>query len=411
MIGKFKFYALIAMVCVVKVNCIQVVEEAEVNATEIEAFTKASNHETTESSKVENHENTENADDSSTTTDATTHKIPPTLLNTKIDYKPKPSEKSLKDISPTTAHFYPKRPGQAIDLRVKQAVLYSKENAFKNLNNFNPKNEKKLDQDAKSNQVQADISKDRPKEFQPSPELSPLYNRENQVQDHFNPMNQYYKPGNQDARFPNETPFNVNPILDTRWLGGNQPSRENRQPSEHMLPPTLIQQARTTNIDFPAYFNSNNNRQLPSEDRIRFPTGENFNHIEPKHTNWHSQQVPALNFKQPKGIWKWIPDDDSENHQGTEPPTPVFYEPSATQTSRDRPYSFVEPDPTAHGNPIYSNYQQSSSHFADNSFHKIPTGPGGWPSSGGSETTLLTTEEYVSGKQDDHKIGNIDLKR
>ena len=319
--------------------------------------------------------------------------------------------------------------GQSIDARVKQALLNSKQNAFKNLNMFNSQNDVKptegLDQVAKSNEVKTDISKENPKDFLPSPEVSPLYNRENQVQDHFAPMNQYYRPVKQDARYPPESTFSSNPMLDTRWLGGNRPPSQLYHPLDFMRPPslhqhyqpspqTLHQQGRNTNIEdpyhhsqpHPQFFHNMHNihRHFQNEDRVKFPSNENLSGE--KNSNWASpNQVPALIYKKPKGTWKWIPDDESEDKltfQGSEPSSPLSHE-TGPQTTRDRPYSFI-----SHELNSYGHYLPSSTAFSDESKPNIPTGPAAWPSSGSE--TLQTTEEYASLKNEEPKIGNIDVK-
>lgn len=282
--------------------------------------------------------------------------------------------------------------------RVKQAIINSKQNAFRHSNMFSVKNEAKSnDQVAKSNEVKTDVAKESPKsEFLPSPEVSPLYNRENEVQNHFHPMNHYYRPTKQDAHFPTVTPFSSNPAqLDTRWLGGNQPPHEyhHSTPPDYMRPP-LHPQGRHTLVNFPFFGNllghhNQQHQQQFNEDRVTFPSIENSNSEEPKFWNSHQQQVPALNFKHPKGTWKWIPDeDDRSSYQGTESSSAYPYEVSH-QTSHDRPYSFISPTPQ-------NNYPD--------------VGSGAWPSSAGGSESLLASEEYPPNAKH-HDFQNIDVKQ
>lgn len=340
--------------------------------------------------------------------------------------------------SKPTAPFHSKNIGQSIDAKVKKAVINSKQQAFKNLNSFVVNNEIKSppasqDQVAKPAENQDDISKETPKpnvkEFLPSPELSPLYTRDNEVRDHFNPMNQYFRPGHQDARFPNETPFNANPILDTRWLGGNRPLYDNRPPNESIRPPPPIEFMRppqfphgrntNTNIDNLYHYQQHRHHHPHHhEERITFPNEENSNSNEVK--NWPGpSQVPALHFKQPhlynseqktnlfssenfppktRGTWKWIPEEDSSSEPeiNTSHSPPLLYE-TYPQPPRDRPYSFEAPS-----GGFFSNLFTSKHHHPpETSYQRAPSGPGTWPSSGSD--TLVVTEEYA--KHEDHGKG------
>lgn len=285
--------------------------------------------------------------------------------------------------------------------RVKQAIINSKQNAFRHSNMFSVKNEAKSnDQVAKSNEVKTDVAKESPKEFLPSPEVSPLYNRENEVQNHFHPMNQYLRPTKQDAHFPTVTPFSSNPAqLDTRWLGGNQPPREyhHSTPADYMRAPPVHPQGRHTLSNFPNFFGNllghHHQQYPPNEDRVTFPSAENSNSEEPKNfwQSYPTHQVPALNFKHPKGTWKWIPDeDDRSSYHGTESSSVFPYE-TSHQTSHDRPYSFVSPT--------------SASNFPD-------TGSAAWPSSasGSGSESLLASEEYPPNAKH-HDFQNIDVKQ
>lgn len=310
---------------------------------------------------------------------------------------------------------------------MKQAIINSKTQAFKNHNIFKNEPKKVPDQIARPAEVQADISRDAPpsRDFLPSPEVSPLYTRENEPRDHFHPMNHYYRPVNQDARFPTETPFSANPVLDTRWLGGSRaPNEAIRPPMEFMQPPQL-QHGRNTIVDYPFFhvhrnpFQQFHNRHI-SEEKINFPSGESSASDELKGSPW-AHQVPALNFKKTKGSWKWVPDEEidlkpSSIGSDTEPRLPTFDPPSSTsfessspQTSRDRPYSFESQD----SNPFssfFGSHPSSSPLIGSSQHHRL--GPSAWPSSGSE--TLLSAEEYQpthGGKAGESgKEGNLDIK-
>lgn len=343
--------------------------------------------------------------------------------------------------------------GQIVDARVKQAIINSKQQAFKNLNSLATRGDSKntnihQDQIAKPAEVQTDISRDIspissaspspiPREFYPSPEVSPLYNRENELRDHFHPLNQYYRPVKQDARFPTDTTFSSNPILDTRWLGGNRsPIEASRPPLDFMSPPQP-QQGRSTNVDYPFYgaqVHQNVNRLYHnppsfSEEKFTFPTTESPSSDELRTSLWPSHvQVPALNYKQPdkppKGQWKWIPDDESETRNVTfssetdsKSPAypPSFYESSRPLPSRDRPYSFDSPDTHNYNPSFHSSSHPSTSALIESSHHRHHH-PTAWASSGSD--TLLSTEEYIatSGKHDEsgkkeHESLDIKLHR
>lgn len=309
--------------------------------------------------------------------------------------------------------------GQAIDARVKQAVINSKEQAFKNLNNLiskqETKNTKAHDQIARPAEVQNDISKENPKDFLPSPEVSPLYRRENLIQDHFNPMNHYYRPAKQDARFPTETPFSSNPMLDTRWLGGNRSPNEIGHQSYGSIPSLQHQQGRSTNVDFPPYHNTQHvHRHYQHEEKFSFPSDEPSAGGDGRPTSWPIQNpLPQPIYKSNKGSWKWVPDEEYHPRNTTEYPREYHYsepEPKITygtqtpheapriQTSRDRPYQFDSHEGGPY-NHLHNNHNSPSTVTIIESTG-LPTGPGAWPSSGSD--TLLTTEEYTSGKHDEH---------
>ena len=296
------------------------------------------------------------------------------------------------------------------------------------------------DQIARPAENQPDISKVNPptKEFQPSSEVSPLFNRDNSIQHSFTPMSQYYHPANpQEARYPTESTFSSNPVTDTRWLGGDRsPNELMSQPIDHRQPPPRnhqFLQGRNTNIEtliqqmhrnIQRHFYPHSQPSYPShpsysDEKISFPSDDFSKHDE----SWppQNQNVPALNFKQPKGIWKWIPEEETPSsnfsessfesepkllHQGPH----TFHEQPRQQISHDRPYSFDSPtqNPYSH---LYINHQQTSP-TTDTQTQRYPTGPAIWPSSGASDT-LLSTEEYTTSnfKKEQDESGKIsDIK-
>ena len=313
--------------------------------------------------------------------------------------------------------------GQVIDAKVKQAIINSKEQAFKNLNVFNVKHETKKqptqDQVAKPAEVQNDISKDNPKDFLPSPEVSPLYSRENKLEDHFHPMNHYYRTVKQDARFPTDTPFSSKPILDTRWLSGN---RSPNDIGHHLHGSTHHQQqGRSTYVDFPPYPNVQHvHRHFQNEEKFSFPPDDHSIGEEIRSTPWSVQnQAPQPNYKSSKGSWKWIPDEEYNprnltDYHYSEPEIKVhsygsqypYEQPPRPQTSRDRPYPFDSHD-GVHYNHFHNHHGPMPAVLEEST--RLPTGSAAWPSSGSD--TLLTTEEYVSGKHEEQiKSGHSDTK-
>lgn len=318
-------------------------------------------------------------------------------------------------------------------------MINSKQQAFKNHNLLNARNEAKTvasqDQVANPAQVQNDISVEGPKDqFLPSPEVSPLYNRENELQEHFHPMNHYNRPTNQDARYPTETTFSSNPILDTRWLGGSQSPNEIPRHPIVSMPPSQFHQGRNTNANFPFFHQHHAQRPFQQEEKFKFPSAENSNSDEYlKSLSWSNQvHGPEINYKQTKGTWKWVPDEDSternfpgfssSEHEsklplhGSQPP---HYESPRPQTSRDRPYSFDSPERPEErplfGNLFHNQNQPSSVPLTERfptgfplDGSRFPTGPAAWPSSG--TDTLLTTEEYAVVKHEDPVKGGHDGK-
>lgn len=331
------------------------------------------------------------------------------------------------------AMFRPKT-GQVIDARVKQAIINSKQQAFKNFNMLNTKVETKKsgpDQVAKSAEVNSDISKENPKQqFLPSPEVSPLYNRENQLQDHFSPINQYYRSTQQDARFPTDTPFSsARPTLDTRWLGGNRSPTDfvkPTQPFDFRRAPHYPQTQGKNSHGQDLSFHNSHHQVFHNEDRVVFPSDEPQTGNEIKQTWPVDHNVPT--FKQTKGSWKWIPDDESFTRNVTnyfhasEPETkhlqpsgpPLLFEsypPPYPPRERDHPYSFDQPKGLL--SQLFGNFNQNSpAPVSESYYQRLPTGPSGYPSSGAD--TYVVTEEYSTPKHEEYsnptKLPTSDLR-
>lgn len=302
---------------------------------------------------------------------------------------------------------------------MKQAIINSKQQAFKNFSTLNTKVETKQatpDQVAKPAEVNNDFSKENPEQqFLPSPEVSPLYNRQNQLQDHFSPMNQYYRSTQQDARFPTDTPFSsTRPTLDTRWLGGNRSPNDvlkPTQPFDLMRPPQYppSQGRNSHGSDFP--LRNSHHQSFHNDDRVVFPTDEPQTGNEIRQSWPVDNTVPALNFKQP-GSWKWIPDDESfarnstRYYQEIEPETrnhppaqPLLYEsyPPYPQRERDHPYSFDQPKGFLA--QLFGNHQPAAP-VSESHYQRYPTGPSGYPASGAD--TFVVTEEYSTPKHEEY---------
>lgn len=312
---------------------------------------------------------------------------------------------------------------------MKQAIIHSKQQSFKNLID---KSGKLKDQIARPNEVQADIAVETPlrptsKEFVPSPELSHFYTPENNIQDHFHPMNQYYRPPlKQDANFPQENSFNLPQQFDAKWLGNNRSPNNNFNPnivSSHVAPQhgTL----RNTQIEFPHHhvdrhvhfhnpydyhhhyhqFNHfGHHGGSNTGERMVFPNDASPFSDEVKTTpsipSWPTK-IPELNKNERmKGSWKWIP--EVEEDSPTIQPESKFqsyhshgfhYEIAKPQTARDRPYTF-----------------ESSELF--NQHTTPPTGPSStWSSSSGTAEALVG-DEYTTAK--DHyqegEKGKLEIK-
>lgn len=319
-------------------------------------------------------------------------------------------------------------------------LLNNKNQALKNLNIFNNKirNEGKnnLDQDAKPAEHQADIfNENLTKEFVPSPELNSFYSHENHIRDHFNPMNQYYRPTKQDAQFPTESPYSVQPIKDTKWLGGN------KLPNEHL-------QGRNTKIvadSLPQYHHIHSTHSffgrepVRNETQITFPTSSynfpsNIDEDQQQPVVWPNQiQVPVLNsnkdVNKQRGSWKWVPESevfanrnftDLGPHSKTTFQGPYSYETPRPQTVRDRPYIFDSPTPVYHPpiNSYITNYipptASGISGYTDITEPRFPTGPSAWPSSGGGDTIVSTVggfSSHSSKYEDSDALLDTKLKR
>lgn len=226
-----------------------------------------------------------------------------------------------------------------------------------------------------------------------------MYGRENQLQDHFHPMNNYFRPVKPDSRFPKETPGSSNQMQDSKWT--TQPTNEPRYPQYGFVQPTQDQQGRSTKIDFLPYHAFRQPHQSLNHDKkISFPSDDHSNADD-------LNQFPQPSYKNSKGSWKWIPDEEynpsklSDYHHH-EPESKVTYsshflsESPRPQTSRDRPYSFDSTDSDSFNNPYHN--QNSPSAAALTEYTKLPTGSATWASSGSD--SLLTTEEH-SGKHDE----------
>jgi hypothetical protein len=295
-----------------------------------------------------------------------------------------------------------------LDGRLKQAVINSKQQSFKNL--------KLKDQIARPAEVQPDISKELPpppeptaKEFIPSPELSSFFNADNQARDHFHPLNQFMRPPTKEAaRFPFESE-------EQKW------NHHNIHPND--VAPNFLQQhgmMRNTHVEFPhqhadrqinffsqhfpshdTYHPRHNNHHQHhqhqffggSSERMIFPT-ETSPFSDEFKSNWQSK----LNDNK-KGTWKWIPDNNEQEVESPEAKFnafhsgPAIYDSPRPHTVRDRPYSFESGD-------VFNQHTTP------------PTGPasgGGfpWPTA----EALMTGEEMATtGKSDESERGHLDVK-
>lgn len=318
------------------------------------------------------------------------------------------------------------------DGKLKQAIINSKQQSFKNLVD---KSGKLRDQIARPAEVQADISRDTPpsgREFIPSPELNQLLITNNHMQDHFHPLNQYFRPPtNQDARFPLENPFNTQPqIVDTKWLGGNRSPTEQQQnihPND-IIPNILKQHGmyRNTQVEFPhhhvdrqvhfpqqfqqsSHYSHNYHNPFSSSsssgERMIFPESKPFSDEIKNFPPLLSKTPDFIKNERMKGSWKWIPETEEENptaqpesrfqsfHSG-----PSIYEQIAQQrpqTVRDRPYSFELGD-----------------FFSQPQLHTTPpTGPDNnnapWPT---AEALSMGEEMSTTTKGDESERNHLDVK-
>ena len=322
------------------------------------------------------------------------------------------------------------------DEKLKQAIIHSKQQSFKHIID---KSGKLKDQIARPAEVQQDIAVNEPprsssKGFIPSQELSPLYTPENHIQNHFHPMNTYYRPPlKQDAHFPQENSFNFPQQIDTKWLGGNRSPNDNLNPndvSSHFM--QQHGQYRNTLAEFPhqhadrqVHFNNVHNPHdyhhqhhyhhqfnhfdhggINTGERMVFPNEQNpFSNEDaikstPSIPTWPTK-IPELNNHElkPKGSWKWVPESDGVDEIVTFPPETKFhsfhppthfYESHKPPTVRDRPYSFESSE-------IFSHHTTP------------PTGPA---SNGYGPTAEALTSEDTTTKEleGDDKEAKLDIK-
>lgn len=274
--------------------------------------------------------------------------------------------------NPTPASIH-KNPQLIPEGKLKQAIINNKQQNFKNIIERSNKLKDQVRLETQPAEIKSEEKEESrqtppppptPKEFIPSPELNNLYtSNENRLQDHFHPMNHYYRlPSQHDAQFPHENHhFNgQNPIIDTKWLGSSHPPL-----SDHHRHPHYVNQhaIRNTNVEFPhlhgerVNFPPHNFHQKPfafptrsgelTGERMVFPIDSSLNQEET------IRQVPALPTKIPglqhlsertKGTWKWIPESDEEVISFNPFSKFTQFDFQRHQPSRDRPYSFESSD-------------------------------------------------------------------
>lgn len=343
----FVLYALLS-----SSNCIKVVDSENENATTtIEPMKSEFKSENLTEAQV-----TEK-DDDNVTTPSYIHKIPPTLQNVKTTKAPVNIHK--ENLTPAsvhkTSHIIP-------DGKLKQAILHTKQQHFKNImekSNIKVRDQVRLEarQPEEVKREEPEIAPPAPtaKEFIPSPELTSFYTPDNRLQDHFHPMNQYERfPMKHDAQFPQEN-FFTNPIIDTKWLGGTRPTGyESLKPPE-IYPHYVAQHGiRSTHVEFPhtlndrrAHYHLHHRPQHQQQPSMVFPTDSSLLNFEEV-----VRTVPALPTKGPgiktheraKGSWKWIPDGEDEVRLFNPDTKFTQFDFVRHQTVRDRPYSFESSD-------------------------------------------------------------------
>jgi hypothetical protein len=368
----FAFFALSLMINCKSLNCVHVKnEETEENREIITSTIKSETDDvmkvnfTASTSTTTTIKATENSQIEGRSVDEddveTTEIIPPTLMNVRAENKQHNStaEKSAKVFNSlqvprtpliTQSQLHTKSLGHVINSRVKQAFLNSRQNTFERLNQTLPTNSAN-DQVAKPAEVSQVSLNDLPtkakeippttskttttikKEFYPSPEVNPIYNYES----NFNPMNtfNFNRNGKPDAQYPpSESAFSHE--LNTNWNVGKTQQQ-----------PAVNPQFRNANIDLRDFYHPHLHHQhhYPGE-KIIFPD-EKQSSVE-QHT-WPPNEniVPALNFKKPKGVWKWIPDEDDTNSPETSTYSEIPTRPTLTHI--EHPYSFenFKPKPTS----------------------------------------------------------------
>jgi hypothetical protein len=333
----FVLYALLS-----SSNCIKVVDSE--NATTIEPMMSEFKSENVSEAQV-----TENSSED-VTTPSHIHKIPPTLQNVKTTRTPVNHKEH-----PTPASVH-KNPQIIPDGKLKQAILHSKTQNFKNImekSNIKIRDQVRLEARPEAQTEESEITPPAPtaKEFIPSPELTNFYLPDNRLQDHFHPMNQYQRiPMKHDAQYPQEN-FYTNPIIDTKWLGGSRPTEiENLRPPEVHSHYLAQHGMRNTNVDYPhlhherhAHYHLHHRPQHHST--MVFPTDSS-----PLNLEEVIRTVPELPTKlpgikthdpKPRGSWKWIPDTTDEEVKYFNPDTKFTqFDFVRHETVRDRPYSF-----------------------------------------------------------------------
>ncbi|CAO1427284.1 unnamed protein product [Diamesa tonsa] len=289
----------------VHVQCIRVHEDAKENVTTTlpilsdQRENKKNNESMEEMNNVMKAILSDDKDNHTVETDeTTTHRIPPTLTNINTDYvrlSPIKKEKPQQD---------------------------TKQDA------------------AKPAQVHADAAASETSDFQPSPELSTLYNSQNELRDHFHPTNQYYKPFNQDARYNYETSFNRNPLddasIETKWLGASElrHNNGNRNTNVHASEPQYNPQVHRHH---PYHSNKHHNHQQDDR-KVVWPNDVHVSKEDVRTTPvWHNQfriqeQDSSKDYPKPKGSWKWVPEEQEQIHNLTrynDEPRIIFDGPSS----------------------------------------------------------------------------------
>ncbi|CRL03914.1 CLUMA_CG017035, isoform A [Clunio marinus] len=384
MYQNFGLYALIAVILLINVNSIEVSEKPleiglEIqNATVSEISQNIDKESSTQEGKTKNMTKDNFSDEkseSTTSSTVTTRLDPVTNLITKVNYSSEASSKSLKDLSKSQdAKISSTNVGITINDKVKQAIINSKTQAFKNLNdlNGNLRTKAKQDQDAKSAHVHNDITNEKPseKEFLPSPEVSSLYTPQNVPQDHFSPMNHYYRPVKHDAQFPIELPVpkHTNTMLDTRWLGADHlPAEVHKPTAERYSSPQQRSPIRSFPFSFPSnQLNPPSHQPSPAHNKVVFPVeGRTTSGESHYQSHAHSTDANQPSWL-PKSIWKWMSGDEKASSR---PPTPHSYETKTLDSDLDN----WKPPSELHTNTHFHHYWNSHDHSPPSTL------PESWP--------------------------------